>query len=92
MRQSIKPKEKSELFSEILGNTFSDNDVFDEREKLRINDEVKRADITGQYENFNERDLYKIINKLKINSFPGRDCIQNIFFKHLPFEYIKKSY
>ena len=36
------------------------------------------------------RELIKAIKKLKINSSPGDDGIQNIFLKKLPFEYVQK--
>ena len=82
--------EKVDIFAEILSKTFSNNEIFDEDHKKNIELENKKDNFAGEYEVFIVKDLYKIINNLKVNSSPGGDCIQNIFFKFLPFEFIKK--
>ena len=39
---------------------------------------------------YNTGEIIKTINKIRSNTSPGEDQVQNIFLKHLPYEYVRK--
>jgi hypothetical protein len=39
---------------------------------------------------FTSGEIYRRIFKIKVNSSPREDAIQNVFLKNIPFEYVKK--
>ena len=87
-------EEKSNLFSSILKNTFSENDEesdFDNKHKTEVNDSVDKLDFSNSnFIPYNTIEIVKAIKKLKLNSAPGVDGIQNIFLKKLPYDFINK--
>ena len=90
----VTDEEKSNLFSSILKNTFSENDEesdFDSKHKSDVTDSVDNLDFSNSnFLPFNTIEIVKAIKKLKLNSAPGVDGIQNIFLKKLPYDFINK--
>jgi hypothetical protein len=86
--------DKISLFSTILSDTFSENlfsSEFDQNFPSIAKNEVDNLDLNNcKVEFFSTLDMYKVLNKLKINSSPGPDGILNILLKKLPFGYIKR--
>ena len=85
--------EKINLFSSIFNETFSDQvatNVFDDNNFKEVNNLVQKFNFSEtNIEFFSSSELIKVLNRLKINSSPGCDGIENIFLKRLPFEYSK---
>jgi len=86
-------EEKLHIFSELLSATFNEQgseSEFDAQYKKMVNDSIKRHSFkSDDFIPFTSGEIYKKIYKLKVNSSPGEDDIQNLFLKNLPFEYVK---
>ena len=88
-----KDYEKANLFSNILRNTFSDEngETFDNQHKIKIEEVVNNHDFDKHQYNdkncFKLKDLNDIIKKLKNHSAPGQDKIHNLMLKNSSREF-----
>jgi len=87
-------KEKIEIFSELLSKTFSEEALvaeFDQKHKAEVDKVVSEFKFNSDdFIPYNTGEIIKTINKIHANTSPGEDQVQNIFLKHLPFEYVSK--
>ncbi len=55
-----------------------------------VNEAVNKHEFSNDYLPFSTHEIIKTIKKLKVNSSPGLDRLQNIFLKNLPYDYVSK--
>jgi len=85
--------DKVKIFSAMLGEIFSGKDneyEFDLNHKKMVNEAVNKHEFSNDYLPFSTHEIIKTIKKLKVNSSPGLDRLQNIFLKNLPYDYVSK--
>ena len=85
--------EKANFFASIISETFSNtcsDAEFDDKFKSEVLKRVENHFFIHDFVPFSVSDIFKVINKLKINSSPSFDRIHNLLLKHLPYECICK--
>ena len=76
------------IFASLLGDIYADNKKdpeFYKLHKIKVNKVVEKDFIS-----FSISKLFKVINKLKVNSSPWSGQMQNIFLKNLPYDFLSK--
>ena len=85
-------KKGKKIFSELLGKTFSEETgEFDQKHKEEVDKVVSNFKFhSDDFLPYNTGEIIKTINKIQANTSPGEAQVQNIFLKHLPYEYVSK--
>jgi endonuclease/exonuclease/phosphatase family metal-dependent hydrolase len=87
-------EEKAHIFSKLLSTTFNDegnDNEFDSSFKEEVNMKIRNYTFeNSDFVPFTSGEIYSRIYKIKVNTSPGEDEIQNVFLKNIPFEYVKK--